>query len=435
MPSGNIDIPQINPFQPFEEPLWRTGAYENGERRRKQATFISPMYDRLETNIPHTLMAYSDDPSIANNQLFPSREAVLRYLETYGEDVRHLVQFETQVISVHRSADIKDAWHLTVRDLSSNRTSSKTYDAVVVASGHYSIPHIPDIKGIKQWNEAYPGRISHSKFYRRPDDFAGKKTVVVGNSASGLDISSQISPICASPLLVAQRSVSPLAPPSQGQGTDAKKIMPEIVEFLSSSLSTGQRAVRFADGHVEEDIDSILFCTGYYHSYPFLSSLQPPLITSGDRVNHLYQHVFYIPDPTLAFVGIPSKILPFRTYEGQAAVVARIWCGRLRLPSKDRMDEWEKTRIAQKGNGKKFHELLTPEDMDYHNAMVDWAEHAKPATCGKIPRKWSEEDSWARERLAIIKGAFAERGEGRKVIRTMSELGFDFVDRKQDPKL
>ena len=430
--NANIMIPQVDLHQPYEEPLWR---YGSGKRRqsRKQATFISPMYERLETNIPHTLMAYSDDPSITNNQLFPRREAVLRYLEAYGEDVRHLIHFETQVTSIHRSADGKDAWHLTVRDLASNRISSKKYDAVVVASGHYSVPHIPNIKGIKHWNDAYPGRISHSKFYRRPDDFAGKKTVVIGNSASGLDISSQISPVCASPLLVAQRSVSPLAMPSQAQDTEVKRVLPEIVEFLQPSLSTGQRAVRFANGHVEEDVDSILFCTGYYHSYPFLSNLQPPLITSGDRVHHLYQHVFYIPDPTLAFVGIPAKILPFRTYEGQAAVIARIWSGRLQLASKDRMDEWEKKRITQKGNGRRFHELLTPEDMDYHNAMVDWAEKAKPATCGKMPRRWSEEDYWARERLPALKGAFAKQGEGRKLIRSMGELGFDYVDRKQKP--
>ena len=60
VPSDNIEIPQINPHHPLEEPLWRTSTYKDGECRqsRKQATFISPMYERLETNIPHTLMAY-----------------------------------------------------------------------------------------------------------------------------------------------------------------------------------------------------------------------------------------------------------------------------------------------------------------------------------------------------------------------------------------
>ena len=59
--------------------------------------FLSPMYERLETNILHTMMACSDDPSIANSQLFPGREEVLRYLEGYADDLKHLFESETQV--------------------------------------------------------------------------------------------------------------------------------------------------------------------------------------------------------------------------------------------------------------------------------------------------------------------------------------------------
>lgn len=96
------------------------------------------------------------------------------------------------------------------------------------------------------------------------------------------------------------------------------------------------------------------------------------------------------------------------------------------------MDEWEEARVAQKGNGRKFHELLTPEDLEYHNAMVEWAEQAKPEVSGKLPRKWGEKDYWARERLHSIKKAFAERGEGRKEVRRMEDLGFDYVKWKNN---
>ena len=382
------------------------------------------MYDRLETNIAHTLMAYSDDPSLADDQLFPRRESVLRYLRYYADDVKHLVKFQTQVTKVCR--DQGDGWQVESRHLLSDRVTSRRYDAVVIATGHYAVPYVPEVKGIKQWNEAYPGRISHSKFYRRPQFFAGKKTVIVGNSASGLDISSQISPVCDSTLIVSQRSISPL---SDGSTSSDTIIRPEIVEFLSPPSHTLERAVRFADGCIEENVDAILFCTGYHYSFPFLTSLQPALITTGERVHHLFQHVFYKASLTLAFVGIPSKVLPFRTSEGQAAVIARIWSGRLDVPSEIEMHDWEEARVAERGNGRKFHEMRTLEDMDYHNAMIDWAESASPSAFGKIPKRWNDEDYWARERFAAIKKAFADKGKGRGEVKTMDQLGFNYSRR------
>ena len=314
---------------------------------------------------------------------------------------------------------------MTSRYLSSGLSSSKWYDAIVVASGHYAVPHIPDIKGIRQWNEGYPGRISHSKLYRRPEDYAGKKTIVIGNAASGLDVSAQISRVCSKPLIVSQRSVSSL---SNGDIPSDKVIMPEIAEFIGPASGAPDRAVRFTDGHVVGNVDAILFCTGYYHSYPFLSSVEPPLVTSGDRVNHLYQHIFYIPGPTLAFVGVPSKILPFRTCEGQAAVIARTWSGRISLPLEDEMNKWEYARIAERGNGRRFHEMRTLEDLDYHNALLDWAARAEPVADDKIPKRWSKADYWVRERFPAIKRAFAERGDGRKEVRTLEKLGFHYPE-------
>ena len=48
------------------------------------------------------------------------------------------------------------------------------YDAVVVAGGHYDLPYVPDIGGLAAWKENYPGAVTHSKSYRRPDSFKDK---------------------------------------------------------------------------------------------------------------------------------------------------------------------------------------------------------------------------------------------------------------------
>ena len=416
-PIGAIDIPQTHPHQALDEPIWQSVSDQNGiSKGARQATFVSPMYERLETNIPHGIMKFSDMPSLEDHQLFPSRETVTQYLEDYGKDVRHLVSFQTQVIEINQTQP--GAHQVRLKDLQTETIYEKTYDAVVVANGHYTVPSVPNIKGITEWNQVNPGFISHSKFYRRPGPFANKKVMVVGNAASGTDIASQIGAVCKHPLLMSQRSDSYLA-----FTTGYKEIVPEIVEFLPDTQGT--RAVRFANDRVEEYFDAILFATGYYYSFPFLPSLKPKVISTGERVQHLYKHLFYIDDPTIAFMGLPSKIVPFRTVEGQGAVVARVWAGRLQLPSKLEMSKWEEQVIAEHGAGKAFHVLPFPEDFEYYNELVDWAMHAT-GQGGKLPVRWSAKETWARERFPAIKKAFADKGDARHSIKTLEELGFDY---------
>lgn len=162
-------MPQTNPNVPPERPEWR---YEGSERR---PIFLSAMYDKLETNISHPLMQFSDLSFRKGTQLFPHRDEVLRYLEEYAREVCGLIQFETQVLNVRPvSQDKRDFWIVTVKDLESELVREANYDAVVIASGHYNVPHIPDIKGISAWKEKYPAVIMHSKFYRTPERFRDK---------------------------------------------------------------------------------------------------------------------------------------------------------------------------------------------------------------------------------------------------------------------
>ena len=416
-PVGKIDSPQTNQHQPLDETVCQSRLNQNviaGDAQ--QAAFVSPMYEDLETNVPQSLMKFSDSPSSEDQQLFPRREIVIKYLEDYGEDVRYLVSFQTQVMGIHQTRP--GTHQVRFKNLQDGTVYEKSYDAVLVASGHYAVPSIPNIKGIKEWDQVNPGVISHTKYYRSPEPFTDKKVLVVGNAASGTDIASQVGEVSKHPLLMSQRSQSILA-----FTASYKEIVPEIAEFLPKSQ--GRRGVRFVDGRVEEDFDAILFATGYYYSFPFLSSLEPEIISTGERVQHLYKQIFYIDDPTIAFLGLPSKVVPFRTIEGQAAVTARVWAGRLELPSKMEMSKWEETIIAERGAGKAFHVLLFPKDFEYHNELVNWAARAT-GQGGKLPMRWSEKETWERERFPEIKRAFANKGRARHDIKTLQQLGFDY---------
>ncbi|MCJ1409505.1 monooxygenase [Ptychographa xylographoides] len=420
-PECKIQVPQINPFQPRDRPFWTAPSDEE-----PVPVFSSPMYDRLETNIPKDLMGYSDQRFPPECQLFPHRDTVTAYLSTYAEEVKSLIRFKTQVLDVRSeiSSSGNDVWNVRYMDLVSSEKFAETYDAVAVCSGHYTVPHLPAVSGIEEWNKAYPGLISHSKFYRRPENLRNKKVIIVGNAASGTDIASQVSLYSKSPLLVSSRSESFLF-----SAADDKEDVSEIMEFIAPSEA--ERAVRFADGRVEAKIDAILYCTGYLYSYPFLSSLQERLLSNGFRVQHTYQHIFYIDHPSLAFLAVPMRVLPFPLSEAQAAVMARVWSSRLYLPAIEAMYNWEQTVANDKGTGKGFHVLNFPEDFDYHNRLYDWADTVD-RNIGKLPHRWNQKERWTRKRFAAIKKAFADRGELRHQVQTTEDLGFQYNDCLED---
>lgn len=492
--SQRVDVPQTNPRYGMADPLDQSLEFE------------SPLYDYLETNIPKTLMAYSDLPFADDLPLYPKHEDVLRYLEEYAEPVKHLVRFQTQVIDLHplkrrqeQTSPLKQIWTLTARDLESGTFAAREYDAVVVANGHYTVPHIPAIHGIADWNKQYPGVIIHSKAYRRPEDFNGKNVLVIGNSASGIDIASQVSSCAHQPVYLASRSASQFA--TAGKGPSWRHDIAEIEAFL---VDDHNRAVRTKTGEVIENLDVVIFATGYYYSYPFLklpifepptdsSSESTPSLSSsvsttdisesaqlngkgsqtmsqvhhqqnidgvtitGLRTHHTYKHFLHSDHPTLAMPVLNLKIIPFPLAENQAAVLARLWSGRLELPSKKEMQGWEvaeEQRLAaahrlrpaprvdvedsvgalqgpQKYEGG-FHTLAYPEDVNQINTLYSWAASAPPRDglehdgVGKLGTRRNEQQVWLRGQFADIKAAYVAHGERRTAIKTLEMLGDDW---------
>lgn len=77
---------------------------------------------------------------------------------------------------------------------------------------------------------------------------------------------------------------------------------PGIEEKPSISHVDG-RTVHFNDGSKSEDVDALIFGTGYTWALPFL----PEISIRNNRVPDLYLHTFHQSDPTLAFVGAVSS--------------------------------------------------------------------------------------------------------------------------------
>lgn len=82
-------------------------------------------------------------------------------------------------------------WNVTVADARTKRQETGTYDAVMVCNGHYRDPFTPRIEG----QERFKGRQWHSHDYRSPEEFQGKKVLVLGAGPSGRDIAVQIATV------------------------------------------------------------------------------------------------------------------------------------------------------------------------------------------------------------------------------------------------
>jgi cation diffusion facilitator CzcD-associated flavoprotein CzcO len=107
--------------------------------------------------------------------MFPPRNAVLEYIQSFAEDEKltDLIRFNTNVIDAEYN---DDEWLVTSFDISTKQMFSEKFDALVVASGHYYQPFIPDIDGLKEYQaheerKANGVKIMHSREYREPKEF------------------------------------------------------------------------------------------------------------------------------------------------------------------------------------------------------------------------------------------------------------------------
>lgn len=80
-----------------------------------------------------------------------------------------LVEFNTTVEHVQKVPNTSQ-WRLTLRKSGVGGLQdywwTEDFDALVVASGHYSVPYIPHIEGLAEFAEQHLGAVEHSKSFR-----------------------------------------------------------------------------------------------------------------------------------------------------------------------------------------------------------------------------------------------------------------------------
>ncbi|KAM4860753.1 flavin-containing monooxygenase 5-like [Thomomys bottae] len=352
---------------------------------------IPGIYRSLTSNTSKEMTAFSDYPMPDHYPNYLHHSKLMEYLRMYANHFGLIkyIQFQTNVCSVRKRPDFSSSgqWDIVVEALGKQKTY--IFDGVMICSGHYNEKHFPlqDFTGI----DKFRGKYLHSWEYKQPDNFVGKRVVVIGIGNSGADVAGEISHVAEQVFLSTRqgawiwnrvwdhgnpmdttlftrynRVVQKFCPTflinkwtenklsarfnHVNYGLQAKhRIFSHrtvINDDLPNHIITGRVMMKpnvkeftetsaiFQDG-TQENIDVVLFATGYTVSFPFLEDE-----AILDRQNSLFKFVFppQLEKPTLAFIGLlqpAGATIP--TSELQSRWVVRVFAGLKKLPSKSDM--------------------------------------------------------------------------------------------------
>jgi cation diffusion facilitator CzcD-associated flavoprotein CzcO len=352
------------PFDCFEG-----GPMVGGLWRFENPNGLSGAYSTLEMNTSGPRMSYSDFP--IGDEDYPPHEDVGAYFDRYVDHfgIRRTITFNTRVEHVEPLEDGR--FRVTTS------AGSDDYDAILVCNGHHWDPRWPE--------PPFPGHFDgvemHSHDYRRPEQLAGKRVVVVGGGNSGMDIARDAADHGAVAFLSLRRGVhvirkrlgrnrkpvdQMLAPPwlpwpLKQKGFEVMRMRsgdisdygfpkpdhrvghahPTVSDEIHDRLEAGAvnpkpniRELRgdrvlFEDGS-EEQVDVIIYCTGYKVTFPFFDE---GFIAAPDNDLPLYMRTFHPEVERVYFLGLAQPlgaIMPMA--EQQAKWIAALLTGEYALP-------------------------------------------------------------------------------------------------------
>ncbi|PYI23927.1 pantothenate transporter [Aspergillus violaceofuscus CBS 115571] len=397
-----------------------------------------PCYVGLKNNVETTLMRVKLNSWPEGTPEFVSHTVMKEYIQ----DTSRKAGADGVTIYGARVTGVKKdghKWHVTWSTLREDGESkivneheeTATFDAVIVASGHYHAPRVPDIPGLSDTKTRWPTRIIHSKGYRRPEAYKDKNVLLIGGGVSSTDVAKEIGPFAKRVYQSTRNGIFDL--PSSILPDNAARVG-EVERFeitnKNGTVSDDQALplnIHLKSGQKLCEIDDVIICTGYHITLPFLPELHDDatpaekangtiLVTDGTQVHNLHKDIFYIPDPTLAFVGVPYYTATFTLFEFQAIVVANVFAGIAQVPSEGDMREEYAEKIRTKGSGKTFHSLKDVEEV-YVDDLMGWIngyreQRGLPAIDGHT-ETWHAAKAIQRERVkGLIGGGSSRRDSG-----------------------
>ena len=363
------------PYDCFEK-----GSMVGGNWRYENDNGQSSAYRSLHINSARKLMSYRAFPMPDDYPDYPSHWQIAKYFDDYVENfgLREGIVFNTEVLA---AVPVDGEWEVTLEDAAGERRAER-YRAVLVANGHHWSPRWPE--PAFAGSEEFSGEQIHVHHYREPDILVDKRVLVLGIGNSAVDVAVESSRIGEKTFLAMRRGayvipkflggkpVDEASPPVASRlpmavrrvfmGRLLKLAVGEMTDYglpkpdhklleahptVSSELLprvghgditikpnidrfAGGRTVRFSDGS-EEEIDLVVYCTGYKIEFPFLG---PKVFESKDNRMPLYKRVAEVDNPGLFFIGFVQPLGPIMPIaEAQSEWVADLLQNRASLPS------------------------------------------------------------------------------------------------------
>jgi trimethylamine monooxygenase len=294
---------------------WRTGLDAAGE------PVHSSMYRHLWSNGPKECLEFADytfDEHFGRPiSSFPPRAVLFDYIQgrVAKSDVRKYVQFNTAARWVSYDEQAQE-FTLTVENLITGETTDHVFDKLVVSTGHFSFPNVPEFEGIN----TFPGEVLHAHDFRGAERFAGKDMLLIGASYSAEDIGMQAHKMGAKSITFSYRS--------QPMGFD----WPESTQERPLVTRFDGRTAHFSDG-TTGDFDAVVLCTGYQHKYPFLPDELSLKSKNVLYPGNLYKGVVWQGNTNLFYLGAQDQYYTFNMFDAQAWFARDVMLGRIGLPS------------------------------------------------------------------------------------------------------
>ncbi|XP_015100607.3 LOW QUALITY PROTEIN: flavin-containing monooxygenase 2 [Vicugna pacos] len=352
------------------------------------------------------MSCFSDSPMPEDFPNFLHNSKFLEYFRIFAKkfDLLKYIQFQTTILSVRKHPDFLSSGQWVVVTERNGKEQSAVFDAVMVYSGHHIVPNIPldSFPGIQK----FKGQYFHSRQYKHPEGFERKHILVIGMGNSASDIAIELSKKAAQVFISTRhgswilRRISEDGYPwdmvyhtqfssmlrnvlprkvvkwmteqqmnrwfnheNYGLIPQNKYLMKEpvlnddlpsrilyvAIKVKSRVKELTETSAIFEDGTVEEDINVIVFATGYTVSFSFL---EDHLVKVENNKVLLYKYMFppHLEKSTLVCIGLIQPLGSiFPTVELQARWITRIFKGLCTLLS-------ERTTMADiiKRNGKRI---------------------------------------------------------------------------------
>ncbi|XP_009896578.2 LOW QUALITY PROTEIN: dimethylaniline monooxygenase [N-oxide-forming] 4 [Dryobates pubescens] len=347
------------------------------------------VYRSVITNTSKEMSCFSDFPFPEDFPNYLHHSLVLEYFGMYARhfDLLRHIRFETTALSVRKRPDFAASGQWEVVTETHGVQELHIFDAVMVCTGHYQEPYLP-LASFPGISSRFKGQYLHSQQYRDAEAFRGKRVLVVGIGNTGSDLAVELSRVAAKVYLSARSSTWVFSRVSDhgfpfdmvhttrfkhlldwllpsaltkrlrfgtcnawfnhaNYGLASTKssnfriivnedlpfcllsgtvvLKPSVKEFTESSAA-------FEDGTAEDNIDVVLFATGYIFTFPFLEESVRSLFNDS---RSLYKCVFppQLEQPTLAIIGLVQLTGSVMVgSEMQARWVAGTFAGWNKLP-------------------------------------------------------------------------------------------------------